>query len=65
MKTVRSETDTYYNAIVSQIENQNLAGVAVNEAFTRELNAVIDRFRHILAQKTGDRKPSDDDKREQ
>jgi hypothetical protein len=49
MRTSRRETDRFYHAIISQIENQNLAGVAVDEAFIRELNAVIDRFKHSLA----------------
>jgi hypothetical protein len=57
MKTVRVETDKYYHAIVSQIENQILAGTVINESFIREMNAVIERFKHILAQEIGERKP--------
>jgi hypothetical protein len=56
MRTVRVETDKYYHAIVSQIENQCLAGIEISESFIRELNAVIERFRNILAQETGERK---------
>jgi hypothetical protein len=56
MKTTRSETDTYYQAIISQIENQHLVGVNINENFIKELNAVIERFRNILAQEIGGRK---------
>jgi hypothetical protein len=57
MQDTRRETDRYYHAIISQIENQHLAGVAVSEAFVRELNAVIERFKRILAQESGERKP--------
>jgi hypothetical protein len=57
MKTTRRETDKYYHAITSQIENLHLAGVVINEAFIKELNAVIDRYKHILAQEIGERKP--------
>jgi hypothetical protein len=57
MKTTRIETDMYYQAIILQIENQNLIGIAVSKDFIRELNAVIERFRNILAQETGGRKP--------
>jgi hypothetical protein len=59
MKTARAETDKYYHAIVAQIENQALAGIIVDEAFIRELNAIIERFKRILAQETGERKPKD------
>jgi hypothetical protein len=56
MKAMRVETDKYYHAMVSQIENQILAGTAINGNFLRELNAVIERFKHILAQEIGERK---------
>ena len=55
MKPARVETDKYYHAIVSQIENQALGGIVVNEAFVKELNAIIERFKRILAQETGER----------
>jgi hypothetical protein len=57
MKTARTETDKYYLAILSQIENNHLAGIPVNEAFLKKLNTVIERFGHILAQEIGERKP--------
>jgi ABC-type transporter Mla subunit MlaD len=57
MRAVRVETDKYYHAIISQIENQCLAGIEINENFIRELNAVIERFKRILAQEVGERKP--------
>jgi hypothetical protein len=57
MRAMRVETDKYYNAIISQIENQCLAGIEINESFIRELNAVIERFKRILAQETSERKP--------
>jgi hypothetical protein len=58
MTTTRAETDQYYHAIVGQIENQILAGTVINPAFINELNAVIERFKHILAQEIGERKPT-------
>ncbi|MDR1331589.1 MAG: DUF6261 family protein [Tannerella sp.] len=57
MKDARRETDRYYLAIINRIEGEHLAGVAVNDAFVRELNAVIERFKHILAQEIGEHKP--------
>jgi hypothetical protein len=65
MRTARHETDKYYLAIVAQIENQYLAGVDINETFLRELNAVIERFKNILAQETGERQPKPADEGEQ
>jgi hypothetical protein len=61
MRTARGETDRYYLAIVTQIENQYLAGIDINGVFLRELNAVIERFKHILAQETGERNPKPTD----
>jgi hypothetical protein len=60
MKTVRVETDQYYHAILNRLENNALAGIAVNETFVKELNAVIERFKHILAQEIGERKPKNE-----
>jgi hypothetical protein len=57
MRAVRVETDKYYHAIISQIENQCLADIEINENFIKELNAVIERFKRILAQEIGERKP--------
>ncbi|MDR2292359.1 MAG: DUF6261 family protein [Prevotellaceae bacterium] len=56
MSQTRTEIDKYYHAIISQIENQWLASSAVNGAFVRELNAVIERFKNILAQEKGEQK---------
>ena len=56
MRTARVETDKFYHAIVSQIENYSLAGIAIDQNFVRELNAVVERFKHILAQEIGARK---------
>jgi hypothetical protein len=53
MKAMRVKTDKYYHAMVSQIENQILAGTAINGNFIRKLNAVIERF-YILAQEIGE-----------
>jgi hypothetical protein len=57
MITARAKTDKFYHAIIAQLENQNLAGITLNEAFIKELNAVIARFRNILAQEIAERKP--------
>lgn len=59
MRTARAETDKYYHAIVSQIENSILAGIAVDEDFIREWNVIIERFKRILAQETAGRKSKD------
>jgi hypothetical protein len=56
MRKMRAETDKFYHAIISQLEIQNLAGISIDQNFVRELNAVIERFKHILAQETGGRK---------
>ena len=60
MKTARVETDRYYRAIVAAVENQALMD-ALSPAlgnFIIELNAIISRFKSILAQELG-RKNSD------
>ncbi|MDR2627316.1 MAG: DUF6261 family protein [Dysgonamonadaceae bacterium] len=57
MKTVRSEVDKYYHAIVNRLESDHLAGVEINPEFLKELNAVIERYKRILSQERGERKP--------
>jgi hypothetical protein len=57
MVDTRVETDRYYHAIVNQIESMKTAGLAVEEAFIREWNAVIERFKSILAQELAERQP--------
>jgi hypothetical protein len=60
MRTARSETDRYYHAIISRIEGDHLAGLPTDEAFIRDLNTVIEHYKHILAQEIGERpKPQD------
>lgn len=58
MKTIRTETDTYYRAIVNEFENIVLKGTATSviTQFIAELNAIVTRFRNILAQDTGKEK---------
>jgi hypothetical protein len=59
MAAARVETDRYYHAVVSQIENLLLAGNAPNvDTCAREINAVVDRFKAILAQETAKKKNS-------
>jgi hypothetical protein len=50
MRTTRGETDKYYHAIVNRIESDRLAGIAVDEDFLKDLNVVLERYKHILAQ---------------
>jgi hypothetical protein len=57
MRTARSKTDIFYHAITTQLENQHLAGIAIDEAFLKEINRVIERFKNILAQEIAERKP--------
>jgi hypothetical protein len=59
MQTVRGETDKYYHAIINFIENLLLVGTPGLDAPVRELNVIIDRFKHILAQEKGERKSTD------
>ncbi|MDR0603096.1 MAG: DUF6261 family protein [Bacteroidales bacterium] len=58
MVETRKETDKYYHAIVNHIENLHLSEIPVNETFIKELNTVINSFKHILAQETAERKKS-------
>ena len=58
MKTTRVETDRYYRAIVLHVENSVLTGKTnPADAFIVELNAIITRFKNILAQEFGRNKP--------
>jgi hypothetical protein len=56
MTAARRDTDRYYHAIISQLENISLAATANISELVRELNAVTDRFKSILAQERGERK---------
>ena len=57
MKTARVETDKYYRAIIADLENKILLGFQHNNKlfpdFIAELNAIIKRFKNILAQEFG------------
>ena len=55
MKTARVETDKYYRAITAHLENQVLTGAndQLTDDFLTELNAIIKRFKNILAQQFG------------
>jgi hypothetical protein len=57
MKDTRKETDKYYHLIINRIETEHYAGIPVSEDFIRELNILIERYRHILAQERGENKP--------
>ena len=55
MKTTRTETDKYYRAITAHVDNLVLTtnnDPALNDIVT-ELNAIIKRFKNILAQQFG------------
>ncbi|MDR1346565.1 MAG: DUF6261 family protein [Bacteroidales bacterium] len=56
MTAARRDTDKYYHAIIGQLENISLAATADISELVRELNAVTDRFKSILAQERGERK---------
>jgi hypothetical protein len=54
MKVARKDTDKSLRGIFYQIEALALVnGVAAYDAFIKELNAVLNRFKHILAQEHG------------
>ena len=54
MKSVRLETDNYYRSIMSWIENRVTIGkMNRDNGFIVELNAIISRFKNILAQEFG------------
>ena len=57
MKTARVETDKFYRGMIMFFESRLLAGdlnPAFN-AFITELNAVVKRFKDLLAQEFGRR----------
>ena len=61
MKTARVETDKFYRAITVHLDNRVLTGDvddSTNE-FLTELNAIVRRFKNILAQQFGKRKAND------
>jgi hypothetical protein len=61
MKTARAETDRYYTAIINRVESDHLAGIPICEAFIKDLNAIIERYKTILAQEIGEHtKPLDE-----
>ena len=55
MRTTRTETDKFYRAIVAQMDNVVLTANndEVTNDFLTELNAVVKRFKSILAQQIG------------
>jgi hypothetical protein len=55
MRTARAETDRYFHAIIDRIEGDQLAGLPVDEAFVKDLNVVLEHYKHILAQEIGER----------
>jgi capsule polysaccharide export protein KpsE/RkpR len=63
MKAARAETDKALRTIFGQIEALALVnGIAAYEAFIREVNAVLERYKNILAQEKGRRKANDKEK---
>jgi hypothetical protein len=53
MKSSRVIVDKYHVAIVHQLENLALTGNTEVENIVKEMNAIIERFKHILAQERG------------
>ena len=63
MKTARKETDKFYRVMTSQFEYQILTGgndEVMNE-FMIELNAIVKRFRNIMAQQFGRKNKNDEE----
>jgi hypothetical protein len=62
MKSARSEVDKAFRALTTQIEALALVnGSAAYAPFVRELNIIIERYKHIMAQEKG-RKPVNNSK---
>jgi len=55
MKNTRTETDKYYRALITEIENYALIGINTPEfnKFIVDINSVVKRFKDILAQEFG------------
>jgi ribosomal 50S subunit-associated protein YjgA (DUF615 family) len=57
MKAARAATDKAFRDLIRQLEAlARVNGPEAYEAFFRELNAVMERYRHLLAQQAGARK---------
>ena len=62
MKTTREETDKYYRALISHLNNRLLLNVGIDErfaAFVAELTENIKKFKTILAQSLGRKKKNE------
>ena len=61
MKTARVETDSLYRAITAHMDNRVITGDVDDSTndFLIELNAIVRRFKNILAQQFGKRKAND------
>ncbi|MDR0728873.1 MAG: DUF6261 family protein [Prevotellaceae bacterium] len=57
MSTTRRDTDRYYHSIVGLLEGQQMVGNHVADALIRDLNAVLERYKRILAQELAERIP--------
>jgi hypothetical protein len=56
MKAARTETDRALRNLFNQIEAlARVNGIAAYEEFVKELNAVLERYKNILAQEKGRR----------
>ncbi|MDR1866134.1 MAG: DUF6261 family protein [Bacteroidales bacterium] len=61
MKAARKDTDVAFRNIIDRIEAlATVNGIAACEPFIRELNAVIERYKNILAAEAGRRKKETD-----
>jgi hypothetical protein len=61
MKSIRSEVDKVFRAILDLLESLvRVNGPETNAAFLAELNAVMKRYKDILAQEEGRRRPKKD-----
>ena len=61
MRSVRKELDRVFRTILDLLESQvRINGEDTHKAFLAELNAVMERYRDILAQEAGRRRPVKD-----
>jgi hypothetical protein len=57
MKVARKNTDASFRNVIDQVEAlATVNGIAQYESFIRELNAVIERYKNIMASEAGRRK---------
>ena len=63
MRTTRLETDRYYRAMLASVENELLLGNVTTTLthFITELNAIVHRYKTILAHEQGSKKKAENE----